>query len=187
MSFNIINVYDPLWMKKWNSSLSTWTTSSDKFVFSTSRDFVFEFTRPIVLVEQFLKSNFVQHTPKCVRTDLLDWSKLQKFFYWRYHTMDAKLGNCQTKIKVDLKVKTFHLCGKLCAQHHNTFLFYEVFIWIPKILPEDKQKLDMMLPLRMDRMHVKALYGTWKISCPREEYGDEVDWQASNPNLCLQT
>lgn len=45
----------------------------------------------------------------------------------------------------------------------------------------------MMLPLRMDRMHVKALYDTWKISCPQEEYGDEVDWPASNPNLCLRT
>ena len=56
-----------------------------------------------------------------------------------------------------------------------------------QVRPEDKQRLDIMLPLRMDRMHVKALSDTWKIPCPQEEYGDEVGWPTSNPNLCLRT
>lgn len=43
-----------------------------------------------------------------------------------------------------------------------------------------------MLPLRMGMMHVKELFDSWCIFCPQEHYGDEVDWTASDPNLCLQ-
>jgi hypothetical protein len=45
----------------------------------------------------------------------------------------------------------------------------------------------MMLPLKMGRMHVKVLYDILKISCPQEGSGDEEDWTAAYPNLCLQS
>lgn len=45
----------------------------------------------------------------------------------------------------------------------------------------------MMLPLRMDRMHVKELYDTLNISCPREPHGDLEDWTVAYPNLYPQS
>lgn len=60
------------------------------------------------------------------------------------------------------------------------------FIDLGLSLPGDKQRPDMKLPLKMGRMHVKVLYDILKISCPQEESGDEEDWTAAYPNLCLQ-
>lgn len=47
--------------------------------------------------------------------------------------------------------------------------------------------LDMMLPLRMDRMHVKEQSETLNISCPQELHGDEADWTDAYPNLYPQS
>lgn len=47
--------------------------------------------------------------------------------------------------------------------------------------------LDTMLPLRMDRMHVKEQSETSKISCPQELRVDEEDSTVACPNLYPQS
>jgi len=56
-----------------------------------------------------------------------------------------------------------------------------------KCLPGSKQKLDMMLPLRMDGRHVRKQTDTLNISCPQELIGNEEDWTSSNPKAYPQT
>jgi len=47
--------------------------------------------------------------------------------------------------------------------------------------------LDMMLPVRTDRMHVKEQSEILNISCPRKLNEDEEDSPVVYPNIYLQS
>jgi hypothetical protein len=54
-------------------------------------------------------------------------------------------------------------------------------------MPEGTQMLDMMLPSKMDRMHVKEQSESLNISCPQKLNGDEEDSTVAYPNLYHQS
>lgn len=77
--------------------------------------------------------------------------------------MDTKFWNSQTEIKEYLKEQK-----KYRSRITKTHCINK---WsVDEVTPEDKLKTDMMLPLRMDKMHEEELYDTLQIFCPQEGF-----------------